>query len=100
MKEYNFVLILFLLILTNCQQWYLIWLFATLMWQKPNMIRNIVRLTLITEIANTVYMFNSERYIYDIYYIGTIICLFAIWKIISNRNFNNRLLAFLGGAHG
>ena len=94
MKEYNLVLILFLLILTNCQQWYLIWLFATLMWQKPNMIRNIIGLTLITEIANTVYMFNSERYIYDIYYIGTIICLFAIWKIISNRNLNNRLLDF------
>ena len=80
-RRYNVVLVLFLLILTTFQQWYLIWLFATIMWQRPNMIRNIIGLSAVTEIANSVYMFKSEWYIYDIYFVGIIVCLFVIWQI-------------------
>lgn len=85
LKKYNIALILFLLILTNFQQWYLGWLFATILWQNPNMIRNIIGLTVITEIANSIYMIKAESYIYDIYFVGIIICLFIIWQIFSNK---------------
>ena len=85
LRKYNLILILFILILTNCQQWYLVWLFATIMWQKPNTIKNIIALGPITEIANTIYMFKSEYYIYDTYFVGCIICLFIIWQIITNN---------------
>ena len=81
LRKYNIILILFLLILTNCQQWYLVWLFPTIMWQKSKTIRNIVGLTCITEIANSIYMFKSEWYVYDIYFVEMIICLFIIWQI-------------------
>ena len=81
LRKYNFILILFLLILTNCHQWYLVWLFATIMWQKPNMMRNIIGVSAITEIANSVYMFKSEWYIYDMYFVGIIVCLFVIWQV-------------------
>lgn len=84
-RKYNIALMFFLLILTNFQQWYLIWLFATIMWQKPNMIRNAIGLTTATEIANSVYMFKSEWYIYDIYFVVGIICLFVIWQVITNK---------------
>lgn len=84
-KNYNIALILFLLILTNFQQWYLIWLFSTMMWQKPNMIRNIIGLTAVTEIANSIYMFKSEWYIYDMYFFGSIVVLFFIWQIVTNK---------------
>ena len=69
-KKYNVVLILFLLILTSFQQWYLVWLFATIMWQRPNMIRNTIGLTACTEIANSAYMFLFESYKFDDYFVG------------------------------
>lgn len=84
-KKYNIALILFFLILTTFQPWYLIWLFATIMWQKPKMITDIVVVTAATEIANSIYMFKSEWYIYDIYFVGIIIFLFVIWQVISRR---------------
>lgn len=85
LRKYNTALILFLLILTTFQQWYLVWLFATIMWQKPDMIRNIVGLSLITEIANSIYMFKSEWFIYDIYFVGIIVCLFIAWQLNTNK---------------
>ena len=84
-RKYNIALILFLLILTNFHQWYLIWLFATIIWQKPNTIRNIIGLSLCTEIANSAYMFLYESYKFDKYFVGAIIVLFIIWKIITNK---------------
>lgn len=84
-RKYNTALILFLLILTNFHQWYLIWLFATIIWQKPNTIRNIIGLSLCTEIANSVYMFLYESWRFDKYFVEAIIVLFIIWKIITNK---------------
>ena len=78
MKKYNISIILFLLILTNFQQWYLIWLFATMMWQKSYMIRGIISISAITEIANSIYMFKAESYLYDTYFVGIIVVLFII----------------------
>ena len=85
LRKYNTALILFLLILTTFQQWYLVWLFATIMWQKPDMIRNIVGLSLIAEIANSIYMLKSEWYVYDICFVGFIICLFIAWQLNTNK---------------
>lgn len=85
LRKYNTSLILFLLILTSFQQWYLVWLFATIIWQKPKTIRNIIGLTAVTEIANSIYMFKSEWFIYDIYFVGIIICLFVMWQIYAGN---------------
>ena len=85
LRKYNITLILFLLILKTFQQWYLIWLFATIMWQRPNTIKNIIGLSLISEIANSIYMYRAESYIYDIQFVGIIICLFIAWQIITNK---------------
>ena len=78
LRKYNTTLILFLLILTNCQQWYIVWLFATIMWQKPKMIKNIIWVSLITEFANSIYMFKREIYIYDLYYVAIIIIMLLL----------------------
>lgn len=89
LRKYNIIVILSLLLLTNCHQWYLGWLFATIIWQKTNMIKSIIGLTAITEIANSIYMFKEEYYIYDIYFQGIIIFLFIVLQIsilIGNRN--------------
>ena len=85
MRKYNFALILAILVLTNCQGWYFGWLFATIMWQKSNMIKNIIGISAIVEIANSIYMFLKESYIYDSYYVGTIIVLTIAWILVTNK---------------
>ena len=84
-RKYNYCLILFYLSLTTFQQWYLVWAFATIMWQKPNMIKNIIGISTISELANSVYMYKFEHYKYDIYFVEIIMCLFVIWQICTNR---------------
>lgn len=83
--KYNTALILFSLVLGTFQQWYIIWIFASIMWQKNNMIKNIIGITLIAEVANSVYMFKTESYIYDIYFVEIIILLLLIWQIGTNK---------------
>jgi len=85
LRKYNTIVVLSLLVLTNCHQWYLGWLFATIMWQKSKTIREIIGLTAITEIANSIYMFKTEHYIYDIYFVGIIICLFILWQVCRRK---------------
>ena len=58
------------------QQWYFLWMFATLFWQKPKMIRSIIIVALASEIGNTVYMFNTENYLYDAFFIELAIVLY------------------------
>ena len=84
-RKYNIALILFLLVLTNFQQWYIMWLFACIIWQKPNTIRNIIGLGLCTEFANTIYMFLYESYKFDKYFVVLSIALFIMWKIMTNK---------------
>ena len=55
------------------------------MWQKPNMIRNIIGISLFAQIANSIYMFKVESYIYDIYFVGIIIALLLILQLTTNN---------------
>lgn len=84
-KKYNISLLLAMLLLTTFQQWYLIWLFATIMWQNSNMVKNIIMLSAISEIANSIYMYKSEWYVYDIYFVGIIIVIFTAYILIRQQ---------------
>lgn len=88
-RRYNRVIILFSFLLGTFQIWYISWLFATFMWQRPNMIKNIVGITLIAELATSIYMFTSESYIYDKYFIETVIVLLLVWQIFTNKRLKN-----------
>ena len=90
MRKYNLSLVLAILVLTNCQQWYLVWLFATIMWQKSDMIKNIIGISAITEIANSTYMFIFESYTFDCYYVGTIIILSILWILFTNKQLKEK----------
>jgi hypothetical protein len=71
--------------LSNFQQWYLLWLFATIPWQKPNSIRDIIGLSLALEIGNTIYMFKVESYKYDAHFVFITAIVFTIWIICTNK---------------
>ncbi len=90
-KKYNTALILFSLMLGTFQTWYIIWIFTSMMWQKSNMIKNIIGISLIAEIANSVYMFKQESYFYDRYFVGMIIILLLTWQILTNKNIFTKL---------
>lgn len=85
LRKYSFCLLLFIMSLSNFQQWYLLWFFGTIPWQKPNTIKNIIGLSLAAEIGNSIYMFKIESLKYDIYFIFIIAILFIIWKICTNK---------------
>ena len=85
LRKYSFCLLLFIMSLSNFQQWYLLWLFATIPWQKPNILRDIIGLSLASEIGNTIYMFKEESYKYDAHFVFIIAMLFIIWKICTNK---------------
>ena len=55
-------------------------------WQRPNKIRDIIGLSLASELGNTIYMFKEESYKYDAYFIFIIAIIFIIWKICTNKN--------------
>ena len=81
LKKYNTKLIIFLLSLGTFQQWYLVWFFVTLFWQKSKTIKSILIVTLASEIANTIYMLKKESYVYDAFFILITAIIFLIWKI-------------------
>lgn len=82
-RKYDFLLILFMLCLTNFEQWYLGWIWASMMWQRPKKIKFIINLSFISEIANSIYMFKGESWKYDAYFVGIIILFMVV------QNFNN-----------
>lgn len=87
-KKCNNILVFSMLLLTTFQQWYLIWLFTIIMWQNNKKINRLLSITIITELANAIYMYKSEWYIYDGIFVMTIICLFILniftQKILQN----------------
>jgi len=87
-KCYKKILVFSMLLLTTFQQWYLIWLFTIIMWQNNKKINRLLSITIITELANAIYMYKSEWYIYDGIFVMTIICLFILniftQKILQN----------------
>lgn len=85
LRKYNFELIIFLFTLGTFQQWYILWLFATIMWQNPKMIRNIIGISLSSEIGNTIYMFKTESFIYDVFFLLIMSTVLIIWKICTNK---------------
>ena len=83
-KKYNLALLLFIFALSNFQQWYLVWLFATLPWQNSKTIKNIISISIGSSIANSVYMFNTEHYKYDLFFVLIIFVSFVISSSIGD----------------
>lgn len=98
-RKYNWLLILFILSLSNFQQTYYIWLLPTIMWQKGDMIKCIIGLTIASEIGNSIFMFYEEDSKYDLIFVlitvlGTMITLLLTNKklIKNNKKLNNKQL--------
>ena len=57
-----FLLVFIFVLITQFQPWYLLWLMPVFMWQKPNTVKVISLMGIISEFANAVFLLNGEIY--------------------------------------
>lgn len=80
-KQLQYFIIAFLFVLiTNFQPWYIMWLFPLMIWQKSQVIRLIIQISLISQFANSIFLAFSEGWQNGIPFticmiLGTTICI-------------------------
>ena len=84
LRSSNLMIILFLLILATFQQWYLVWLFICISWQKEKMKAGIIAVTLASEFANSIYMFKIESWKFDYIFVFIIVLILGIYILYDN----------------
>ena len=91
-RKYNALLLLFIFgTITNFHSWYILWLFATIIWQKSKDIKLILAISIIVEVCNVVYFFMNENYIYCVPYCISMFVLMLITAYIIRKNEKNKL---------
>ena len=86
MRKYNILLFIFIFILiTNFQPWYIMWLFPTFMWQKTSVIKDIIYVSILSQIANLVFMLYNESYIYGMFFSIILLSGLTIILIYNHR---------------
>lgn len=93
-RTYNNLLIIFIFFtITAFQSWYIIWPFATIIWQKGKMINLILGISISVELAKGLYFLLSEWYIYGKYYYNIVLFLVLVSTILLNKKkFFNRFI--------
>ena len=85
-RNYNYLLLAFLfLLITNFQVWYIMWLFPTFMFQKKNMTKLIIQISLIAEFATTLFIAYGEAWQYGTPFTFIMVTATLIAIIINNK---------------
>ena len=90
-EQFWFIMFFLFFFITNFQPWYFIWLSIFIVWQKPQNIRLILQVQLLTMIANTVFILFTENYKFDIFFFSTFMIGVAIC-LINNQKYRVRQL--------
>ena len=86
MRKYNFILLLFIFfVVTSFNSWYLIWLYPTIMWQKSNMIQGIVGISVLSQLANAVFMLVENSMISGVVYFIVLLLGTSIIMLYQNK---------------
>lgn len=81
---YTMLLTFLLLVITNFQVWYIMWLLPFISFQNKQTIKSTINLTMAAELACTIFFALGEGYIYGHYFLGTMILL---WFVFNKFNF-------------
>lgn len=82
MRKYNSLLLLFMFgTITNFNSWYTMWLLPTAMWQKGKTIKNILNVTIASQVSYSVFFLFNESYIYGKYFYMLMIALIILPNI-------------------
>ena len=85
--SYTMILRLLLLVITNFQVWYIIWLMPLIMWQNKKIIKSTINLTITAELASTIFFAFGEGYIYGTYFFALMVILWFIFNKININKF-------------
>ena len=93
MQKYNYFLMAFIfLLITNFQPWYIMWLFPILMWQKKDIMKLIVQISLISEFSNGVFLTYGEGWKNGTPYTFIMVTSVLIAIVINNKANEKRKL--------
>lgn len=86
-KIYTILLIFLLLVITNFQIWYIMWLLQLIMFQNKKAIKSTINLTIASEVACTIFFALGEGYMYGHYFFVTMIILWFIFNKVNFKKF-------------
>lgn len=90
MKNINYFIIAFLfLLITNFQPWYIMWLFPCIIWQKSNIIKGTLGVSILSQFANGILLMYGENWRYGTPFIFTLI-VGTLAIVITNKNIRER----------
>lgn len=85
-RKYNLILLIFtFVVLTTFQPWYVVWIFPTLMWQKPRMQKVLIYMSLMTCLINSVFIFKSEAPIYGTAFVALMIISWIGCTVLNSK---------------
>lgn len=84
---YTAILTFLLIVITNFQVWYIMWLLPLLMYQNKKNIKSIINLTISSELACTIFFILGEGYIYGHYFFGIMLTLWVILNLLKLDKF-------------
>ena len=84
---YTILLTFLLLVITNFQVWYIMWLLPFISFQNKQTIKSTINLTIAAELACTIFFALGEGYIYGHYFLGTMILLWFVFNKVNFKKF-------------
>lgn len=92
MKTMNYLILAFLfLLITNFQPWYIMWIFPFIIWQKADIIKTMIGMSIISQFANCIIIMYEENWHYGTPFIFTLIVGTLMYYIVQKNNRDKRL---------
>lgn len=92
MKTMNYLILVFLfLLITNFQPWYIMWIFPFIIWQKADIIKTMIGMSIISQFANCIIIMYEENWHYGTPFIFTLIVGTLMYYIVQKNNRDKRL---------
>jgi len=92
MKTMNYLILAFLfLLITNFQPWYIMWIFPFIIWQKADIIKTMIGMSILSQLANCIIIMYEENWHYGTPFIFTLIVGTLMYYIIQKNNRNKRI---------
>lgn len=92
MKTMNYLIIAFLfLLITNFQPWYIMWIFPFIIWQKSDVIKTMIGMSVLSQFANCIIIMYEENWHYGTPFIFTLIVGTLMIFIFYQKKRNKRI---------
>lgn len=86
MKTMNYLILAFLfLLITNFQPWYIMWIFPFIIWQEADIIKTMIGMSVLSQLANCIIIMYEENWHYGTPFIFTLIVGTLMYYIIQKN---------------